>query len=296
MDVKVPNLQEAAALLSLLEDDDAIVRDALEQRLRETTGDMSHQIAALGVDLSPGDRRLLAQFLRPGRRGILVDEWSVPSSGLWEPSDDWECFEHLLGLISDFLHDGIVLRPTLMDQLDLLAAEMEQEGVSTVNELRNALFGSGRFVGNGSDYYDAQNSDLCWVISEGRGNPISLALVFMLVGHRLGLEVDGCNFPGHFVARIGLDGEDYLVDCFNGGELLQVKEVLKRQGALTPNIGQILEHPASFAQILRRVLHNLCFTFSKRQRKEDAMLLNRLAASLAPGLDGAEDEFKEIEP
>lgn len=287
MSAATPTLQETAALVSLLDDEDSVVHAALKERFADTTGDLSHQIAALGIDIAPADRRLLSQYLGPARRRILKAEWSVPSSGLWVPSDDWDSFEHLLGLVSDFLHDGVELRPTLMDQLDLLAREMDRAGVATVNELRLELFsssaegGGARFTGNTESYYDAENSDLCWVISEGRGNPLSLVLVFMLLAHRLGFEVYGCNFPGHFVARIGFGKGSYLVDCFNGGEMLNAADVLKRHDASDPQIAQVLQAPASFAEILRRVLHNLCFTFSKSGNKEDAMLLNRLASSLA---------------
>jgi hypothetical protein len=46
--------------------------------------------------------------------------------------------------------------------------------------------------------YNPRYSNLLEVIENGRGIPISLSSVFILVGHRLNLDVSGCNFPGHF--------------------------------------------------------------------------------------------------
>ncbi len=45
------------------------------------------------------------------------------------------------------------------------------------------------------DYGDPQNSNLVHVITRRAGLPISLACVYILVGQRMGLAIEGCNFP-----------------------------------------------------------------------------------------------------
>ena len=70
------------------------------------------------------------------------------------------------------------------------------------------------------EYNQPAASDLIQVIDGGPGLPITLSCVFLLVGRRLELEVDGCNCPGHFMARAIVSGRPVLVDCFSGGRLL----------------------------------------------------------------------------
>src|SRR5919199_6041930 len=75
------------------------------------------------------------------------------------------------------------------------------------------------FVGNQASYYDPRNSLLPYVIEERRGIPITLSVVYMELGRRAGLEVEGVGLPGHFVVRVRADSargaESRLVDPFN---------------------------------------------------------------------------------
>src|SRR5690606_3538983 len=126
----------------------------------------------------------------------LEREWVAPTGGAQALAEDWDSFEALLRSLSDFLHDGVTLRQPLSDALDLLAEEAAESGVLTEEDLRAFLFGSNRFQGNRSDYYDPRNSDLAWCVAEGRSNPLGLCLIFILTARRMELDVEGVNFPG----------------------------------------------------------------------------------------------------
>src|SRR3989442_1421316 len=69
-------------------------------------------------------------------------------------------------------------------------------------ELAGYLFGECGFRGNQEDYYDPRNSFLNDVLERRTGLPITLALVFMEAGARLGLSITGVGFPGHFLVRV----------------------------------------------------------------------------------------------
>src|SRR5687767_3079355 len=58
-----------------------------------------------------------------------------------------------------------------------------------------------RLRGNDRHYYDIDNSLLPSVIQSRLGIPITLSLVYMLVGQRAGLKIDGVGLPGHFLVR-----------------------------------------------------------------------------------------------
>jgi len=264
-------------LLKLLDDDSAEIQTALQEQFAQSDGDISDHIAALGIDLSPEDQARLSSLLRPSKRQTLMDEWSV-SQNLNHDSDS---FEHLLRLISEFLHDGISLRSSLTDMLDILADEAltKLEG-PTANSLRRWLFEGNKFKGNKDSYYANENSDLTWVMENKTGNPISLACVFVLVARRLDLDVTGCNYPGHFLARIYLDGQPHLVDCYNKGKLIPVRELLDDHKEISDQAKAAIHQPCSHADFLLRILRNLEHSFALDIRTEDNQLMQRLQSSL----------------
>jgi len=80
------------------------------------------------------------------------------------------------------------------------------------------------FSGNRERYDDPRNSFLNEVLDRRLGIPISLAVIYLEIGRRAGLRLEGVNFPGHFLvrapARPGGADDDLIVDPFHAGALL----------------------------------------------------------------------------
>ena len=280
MQAAPPALDELDALVRLLDDETPEVRQRVAARLGETNGDVSEWLASRPKELSRGEKTLLAQMLSPGRRKALVRDWIVPSGGSGRLREDWDSFEALLRSLSDFLHDGITLRQPLSDALDLLAEEASESGTTSENDLRAFLFESGRLQGNRSDYYDPRNSDLAWGIAEGRSNPLGLCLIYILVAHRLDLEVEGVNFPGHFLTRIFEDGHPLIIDCFDHGRVHAQAALIESGSELTRQQRASLRESADPGTILVRLLNNLTSALEHAGRKEDAELVGTLLTTL----------------
>jgi regulator of sirC expression with transglutaminase-like and TPR domain len=120
------------------------------------------------------------------------------------------------------------------------------------------------FRGNSSCYYCEENSLLPHVVSSRVGIPISLALVYMMVGSRAGMRIEGINLPGHFIAR----HSGVFFDPFHAGRILtmpDVKQLLVRQ-----NIEFKESHlnPASPRQFLLRMLANLLYVYDLDEEDE----------------------------
>lgn len=111
--------------------------------------------------------------------------------------------------------------------------------------------------GNVDDYYNPLNCNLIHVIQNGKGLPITLAAVFILVGRRVDVEICGCSVPGHFLARAWLNGRHLYFDCFNRGRILTAIETEERRASLAPQHQHLLTEPATAVAIVTRVLHNL---------------------------------------
>jgi regulator of sirC expression with transglutaminase-like and TPR domain len=88
----------------------------------------------------------------------------------------------------------------------------------TLDGLCEHLFGNVGFQGDTEDYRHPRNSLLDVVLDRRRGIPITLAVVVMEVGRRLGLELDGVGMPGHFLVR-DRDQADRFVDPFHQEQL-----------------------------------------------------------------------------
>ncbi|MGJ8674136.1 transglutaminase-like domain-containing protein [Rubritalea sp.] len=264
-------------MLQLLDDEEPAIQDALRQEFSGTCGDLSNEIAALAIDLTTTDQKRLSQMLQPGRRETLLHEWQIPQGGAAALDDDWETFENMLRLIADFLHDGVTLRPALPDLLDMLAEEaVEEKAHISEDSLRLWMFDSENFMGNKDDYYTPHNSDLSWCSETGLGNPISLALLYMLIGRRLNMEITGCNYPGHFLARIQLDGKPVLVDCFHKGRLISVDEIIQDNKSISDYAKQAILTTAPLGHILMRILRNLEHSFNKLKREDDAKIFRMI--------------------
>ena len=126
-----------------------------------------------------------------------------------------------------------------------------------VRLLGSFLSGELRFRGNSDCYYCEENSLLPHILSSRLGIPISLSLLYIMVGARAAMKIEGINLPGHFIAR---HGEVYF-DPFHGGRILDrddLRGILKRQG-IEFKPSHLL--PASPRQFLMRILANLLYVY-----------------------------------
>ncbi|MEI6070736.1 MAG: transglutaminase-like domain-containing protein [Verrucomicrobiae bacterium] len=129
-----------------------------------------------------------------------------------------------------------------------------------VLRLSDFLSGELAFRGNTDDYYCERNSLLPRVIETRAGIPITLTLLYMMVGARAGMKIEGINLPGHFIAR---HGEVYF-DPFHHGRILMrqdVEGILLRQGIVL-NDGHL--RAATHRQVLLRILANLFYVYDLR--------------------------------
>jgi regulator of sirC expression with transglutaminase-like and TPR domain len=137
-----------------------------------------------------------------------------------------------------------------------------------VGRLTSVLFHELGFSGNQGDYYDPRNSFLNDVLDRRQGIPITLSLVLMEVGKRLGLAIEGIGLPGHFIAGARLDDSQILLDPFNGGALVTPEDCEELVGRVVGRAVTLLpEHyaPVSGRQLLTRMLGNLKGAFWQRQ-------------------------------
>lgn len=120
------------------------------------------------------------------------------------------------------------------------------------------------FSGNRQHYDDPRNSFLNEVFDRRTGIPISLAVVYLEIGRRAGLRLEGVNFPGHFLVRapaepMGAD-DDLIIDPFHSGALLSevdCRHLLRQHVGEEAAFDRGLLSTATRQQIVVRMLVNL---------------------------------------
>ena len=166
-----------------------------------------------------------------------------------------------------------------MRALDELAARVPGAGLDPLLE---TLFGLCGFAGDQTDYYDPRNSYLHEVLARRRGIPITLSVLLMEVGRRVGVEIHGLGTPGHFVTLVA-GTEPRYVDAFGGGRVLARAELDEVFEALAPgiDIAPFLD-PLPRREIVRRVLNNLV-AVHRRRGDRDGLLWSTQLRTLVPG-------------
>ncbi len=135
------------------------------------------------------------------------------------------------------------------------------DAAHTLTALGGYLFRDLGYKGDLQTFTDPRNSFLNEVLQRRRGIPITLSVVYMEVGRRLGLPVHGVSFPGHFLVKVEVDGVDRVIDPFSAGAELDHAELERRlEHVASPKEKWDLEQlltPASKRDILARMLRNL---------------------------------------
>ena len=153
-----------------------------------------------------------------------------------------------------------------LGRLDQLAEEVKDrignEGAPLIvfQELLHTLCQRNGFRGNREAYYDPRNSLLSDVLDRRKGIPLTLGIIVLEVGWRLGLPLEGVNFPGHFLVRFPGTTIRLLVDPFDTGRVWfedQAQELLDRVYGGMVRVRPRFLKPARKREILVRLLANL---------------------------------------
>lgn len=150
-------------------------------------------------------------------------------------------------------------------QLDELARGAERgqrrgDDLGRLHRLREYLFAELGFAGNREAYFDPRNSFLNEVLDRRLGIPITLCLVLIETGRRLGLPMEGIGLPGHFIAGMRVGQSRILLDPFNGGTILTPEACAELATCAAGQRVELTEAelaPVGQRRFLARVLNNL---------------------------------------
>lgn len=156
--------------------------------------------------------------------------------------------------------------------------------------LNRYLFQEEGFDGDAANFYDPRNSFINQVLERKIGIPITLSIIYIEIGQRLGLPLQGVSFPGHFLVKLSVESGEIVLDPFSGGISLG-RDELEQQLAQTQGDKESAKIPleewlvtATKKDILVRMLRNLKVIYAHADQLEKTLsVINRILL-IAPEL------------
>ena len=192
-----------------------------------------------------------------------------------------------------------------LGRIDEMAAALRQRLRSDIPPtealmaLNRYLFEELGFSGNAGDYYDPRNSFLNDVIDRRLGIPITLAVLYIEVGRRIGLPLEGVSFPAHFLVKCELREGTIVIDPFARGASLGVDDLQERLKTFAkaedpdPALLARLLTAATPREIWARMLRNLRAIYLSKGETLKALAASDRVLTLLP--DAAEDYRERAE-
>ena len=167
-----------------------------------------------------------------------------------------------------------------LQQLDRMATtvrpvlEAAPTTVERLEVLNHYLFVELGFKGNQEDYYNPRNSYLNDVLERRLGIPITLSVLYLEVGQRLGLPLAGINFPSHFLIKCTALPASLFIDPFAGRQIIEEDELealLPLSSGRKLPLKQYFLEAISHREILARMLRNLKQIHAGQQNLKQAI-------------------------
>ena len=158
-----------------------------------------------------------------------------------------------------------------------LSARLEPgwNNLQKLARLRSFVFEDLGFRGDSKDYFSPSNSLLHQVMERRLGVPLTLSIIFMELGWRIGIPFEGVGFPGHFLVRVG-GPSGVLIDPFNGGKPLDddgLSALLRRSAGQDARLSASHVQPVGMRAIWIRMLANLRAIHEQRSDHRSALVV-----------------------
>ncbi len=188
-----------------------------------------------------------------------------------------------------------------LQRIDAMGAALRQRlrgDISTSDALvalNRYVFEELGFSGNADDYYDPRNSYLNDVIERKLGIPITLSVVYIEIGRRIGLPLQGVSFPSHFLVTCALRDGTVVLDPFARGASLGLEDLEARLRPIAKDIDldermlKTLLAPAAPRDVFARMLRNLRGIHESRGDDLKALASSSRVLTLLPD---AADEYR----
>lgn len=267
---------ELNALISLLEDPDHDIYFQVRNKL-----------VALGIEVIPDlENAWEVNFdsLMQSRAEQIIHE--IQFNFTQAELKDW-----IASPEKDLLKAWLLLSRYQYPDLDLgtIALQIEQinkevwmklnDNLTSLEKTRlvnHMLFEVHGFKGNVRNFHAPQNSFISDVLSNKKGNPLSLSLLYLIIAQKCDLPIKGVNLPKHFVIAYtheelyGGDPVKFYINPFSQGTILSRQDLESFVEKEKLELRTQFFTPCGNRSIIKRLLTNLLHSYSIQGNKEKA--------------------------
>ena len=266
---------EIKALISLLDDPDELVFDQIRLKIES----MGEEIIPVLEDAWEHDAYgiLFQSRVENIIHNIQFDNVKA-DLGKWAATEEKDLLEGMLALAKyqypEIDDDEI---QTQVNKIEKDIWVEFHDGLTALEKLKvfnHIMFDVHGFEGNKKNYHSPDNSFINRVLESKRGNPISLAILYLILSERLHLPVYGVNLPRHFILAWGdlmditsIEGGDtkilFYINPFSGGSVFGKSDIdaFLKELKLKPN--PIFFLPCSNYDIMVRSMNNLIHSYEE---------------------------------
>ena len=145
-----------------------------------------------------------------------------------------------------------------------------------VKIFNHVLFDLCGFESSKNNFYSPQNSFINTVLESKKGNPLSLSILYSVIAQRLQIPIYGVNLPNHFVLgfvdefrtlkMLGFKDDRnvlFYINPFSKGRIFDHNEIENYLRSLNLPFERDYFEPCSNTEILKRMLTNLSYAYTK---------------------------------
>jgi regulator of sirC expression with transglutaminase-like and TPR domain len=269
---------EIKALITLLEDPDWTVYEAVKNRLSNLGTEILPELKS-AWEMSRSDLFLERSAL------IIADVQFNQTFNLfkdWVHSDNASLLEGAFLIAKynfpDLEFDHILQKTEKIKRDAWLQMNENLTPLEQIRVLNHIIFNIHKFSRNNLDFYSPKNSYINLVLETKKGNPVSLAILYLTIAVKLGIPVYGVNLPKNFIlayveelypSKLETDLEDkivsFYINPYNNGAILTKREIdyFLKQQKIKPL--DSFYFPCNSLTIVQRLILNLIFAYERQE-------------------------------
>jgi regulator of sirC expression with transglutaminase-like and TPR domain len=188
----------------------------------------------------------------------------------------------------DDTHNSILSYRGVLDDIVRDVARESHPNISLEEQialLNRVLVHEYGFAGDHENYNDLSNANLMRVIDRRRGLPVALGIIYLHVGRKLGWNIQGLSFPGHFLLRLENGSDRAIIDPFDEGSTRSVSDLRQLLKSVQGHEAELLpEHyaPVSDRAVLLRLQNNIKLRRLQKGMVEPAVYTLQTMVLFAP--------------
>lgn len=130
------------------------------------------------------------------------------------------------------VHDPDITLQPYVDHMDDMIQELRMMGEKKtlqdrIEAINTILFFDHDYTPTIDSFDNLDNANLLHVIENRAGLPVAISILYMHLAQSQGWDIEGLNFPGHFIVRMSMEGEREIIDPYMQGKVLNAADLRK---------------------------------------------------------------------